>query len=83
MSTAYTTLGHTPHRSAFRGATWLAGLTATLIAGIRRLDRWQLARRSDTPTTADDVLNWASRIESTEPGFASDLRGAALRSMDR
>lgn len=83
MSTAYPAIGRsTPRNTQPRGAHWFGTLAAALIEAVRRVDRWQLARRSSTPTTADDVLNWASQIENSDPGFASDLRGAALRSMD-
>ncbi len=38
------------------------------------------AYRAD-PRTPEEVLDWACRIEATEPGYASDLRAAALRAM--
>lgn len=84
MSTANPAIGRsTPRHTIPRGAHWLGTLAAALIESVRRVDRWQLARRPGTPTSADDVLNWASQIENSDPGFAADLRGAALRSMDR
>ena len=82
MSTASTTFGRTPRGSIPRGAYWFGSLAAALIEGVRRVDRWQLARRSASPTTPEEVLAWASQIEDNDPGFASDLRGAAMRSMD-
>ncbi len=47
----------------------------------RRLDAW-LEARDQARMTAADVLALARRIEDTDPGFASDLRGAALRAID-
>jgi len=50
----------------------------------RRL--WQLGewfdRPAQGPQTPQDVLAYALRIENSDPGFASDLRGAALRAMN-
>jgi hypothetical protein len=81
MSIAHTTGVRVPFNSAPRGAHWLGSLAAAVIAGVRRLDRWQVARSAALPTDADGILAWASQIEHSDPGFASDLRGAALRSM--
>ncbi len=82
MSPTSMTFGR-PHRVAtHRLAVWLGLLTAGLILRLRRLDAWLLSRRSSEPQSAEDVLAWASRIEATEPGFAGDLRAAALRSMN-
>lgn len=47
----------------------------------RRLDAWMEAR-DQAHMTADDVLAMARRIESSDPGFAADLRGAAMRASD-
>jgi hypothetical protein len=58
-----------------------AKLAGAAISGLRRLDQWQLSQQHG-PQSAEDVLDWAQRIEAREPGFASDLRAAALRSMD-
>ena len=62
--------------------SWLAALAGGVIGSLHRLDAWLVSRRDAEPQTADEVLAWASRIEATEPGFAADLRAAALRSMD-
>lgn len=83
MSTSSLTLIRPSRLSGARNAPWLARLTVSLITGLRRIDRWQLDRRSPQPRTAQDVLDWASGIESEDPGFAADLRGAALREMSR
>ncbi len=81
MSSSSMTFGR-PARLTFpRGGSWLAGLTALALAGLRRLDRWQLSAREPRPQTAQEVLDWASRLQATEPGFAADLRAAALRAM--
>ncbi len=65
-----------------RGSLWFASGAALLIEGLRRLDRWQLGAAKTEPQNVDEVLAWAARVEPTEPGFASDLRAAALRAMD-
>lgn len=62
-----------------RGSAWLAAGAALLIDGLRRLDRWQLGLQREEPRSAEEVLAWADRIEHSEPGFAADLRAAALR----
>ena len=81
MTSASMTFGRPTRLAVPRGAILLGTLAAALIGGLRRLDNWQLSQLRDEPKTADGVLAWASRIEATEPGFASDLRAAALRSM--
>jgi hypothetical protein len=63
-----------------RGSSLLVGFAGLLIDGLRRLDRWQLSLQRDEPRTAAEVYAWANRIERTDPGFAADLRSAALRS---
>lgn len=79
MTDASMTFGR-PQRMAFpRPSGWLAAAMSQLIGGLRRLDRWQLNQQHDEPRTVEEVLAWASRIEPTEPGFAADLRAAALR----
>lgn len=65
------------------GATWFANGAAVLINALRRLDRWQLGLQPEQPRNAEEVLAWAQRIEANEPGFAADLRAAALRAMDK
>lgn len=80
MSNASMTFGQPQRLVIPRGSAWAASAMAMLIDALRRLDRWQLGLKQDEPRTAQDVLAWASRIESSDPGFAADLRGAALRS---
>lgn len=61
----------------------LARLTQGLIGLLRRVDQWQLQRLQAEPRTPEEVLAWADRIERQEPGFAADLRAAALRALDQ
>lgn len=79
MSTASMTFGRPTRIVVPRGSIWFANLAFALIGAIRRLDRWQLARQNDEPTTPAEVMEYARQIEATDPGFASDLRAAALR----
>ena len=83
MTNASMTFGRPTRLTIPRGALWFGTLAATLIKGLRRLDQWQLSMKRAEPSDADQVMAWASRIEGTEPGFAADLRAAALRSMDK
>ena len=82
MSNASMTFGRPTRLAIPRGSIWLASLAVGLIHALRRLDTWLLSQRQEDPKTAEEVMAWASRIEQTEPGFAADLRGAALRSMN-
>ena len=82
MTNASMTFGRPARLNIPRGSLWFANGAALLIEGLRRLDRWQLSAGKREPRTADEVLAWAARIEPTDPGFASDLRAAALRAMD-
>ena len=66
-----------------RGALWLGNLAGLLITQLRALDSWLLSTKQQEPKNAEEVLAWASRIEATEPGFAADLRAAALRAKDQ
>lgn len=63
-----------------RGARWFADAAIALFEGVRRLKPLRIEADPQTPHTPEDLLAWASRIEHTQPGFASDLRAAALRS---
>jgi len=85
MSTASMSFGR-PIRvdfSAHLGSScWFAHTAAAVIGLLRRLDRWLRDRAADEPKTPEEVLEWARRIEKSDPGFASDLRFAALRAMD-
>ncbi|MBL8308138.1 MAG: hypothetical protein JNM33_15705 [Rubrivivax sp.] len=47
----------------------------------RRLDAWMEAR-DQARMSAQDVLALARSMEDSDPGFAADLRGAAMRSID-
>ncbi len=64
-----------------RAAGLIARLASQLGAAAAQapvLTRETLARRRD----AQRVLELAGRFDATQPGFASDLRAAAWRSMD-
>jgi hypothetical protein len=82
MTSASMTFGRPARLSIPRGSLWFANGAAMLIDGLRRLDRWQLSAARHAPRTPQEVLDWAARIEPSNPGFASDLRAAALRAMD-
>ena len=83
MTSASMSFGRPVRLNIPRGSLWFANGFAMLIEGLRRLDRWQLGLvRKQEPRTAEDVLAWATRLEPTDPSFASDLRAAALRSMN-
>jgi hypothetical protein len=62
-----------------RGSLWFGNLAAALIEGIKRIDRWQLDRRAARESDVERLMAWANRIEASDPGLASDLRGAAMR----
>ena len=47
----------------------------------RRLDAWMEAR-DQARMTAQDVMALARSMEDSDPGFAADLRGAAMRAID-
>lgn len=82
MTSNSMTFGRPPRITLPRAATWFASGATLLITALRRLDRWQLSLKQEQPRSAEEVLDWANRIEATEPGFAADLRAAALRAMD-
>jgi hypothetical protein len=81
MSAASMTFGR-PARfdlSSFFGR--LHGAATALFSLPGRIDAW-LERREQANMTADDVLAFARSIESSDPGFAADLRGAAMRASE-
>jgi hypothetical protein len=82
MTSASMTFGRPARLNIPRGSLWFANGAAMLIDGLRRLDHWQLSAAKREPRTPEEVLDWAARIEPSEPSFASDLRAAALRAMD-
>ena len=82
MSTASMTFGQPTRLVIPRGALWFGLAAAALIAQIHAFDRWLLSRHQRDPQTPEEILHWANEIESTDPGFASDLRGAAMRAME-
>lgn len=56
----------------------LARSAAALLALPKQLDAW-LERREQARMSVDDVLALARSVESSDPGLAADLRGAAAR----
>jgi hypothetical protein len=83
MSSASMTFGRSTRLQAPRGAVWFANAAAALVNLLRRLDSWQLSRAKDEPRSAEEVLDWARHVESSDPGFAADLRAAVYRSQSR
>lgn len=83
MSNASMTFGRPGRLVVPCGSLWLGTLAAMLIKQLRALDTWLLSTQPEEPKNAEEVLAWASRIEATEPGFAADLRAAALRAKDQ
>ena len=80
MTSASMTFGRPARLNLSRGSQWFASVPALLISALRRIDRWQLNLvQEQVPSTADDVLALAQRLEPHQPGFAADLRAAALR----
>lgn len=82
MTSASMTFGRPARLAIPRGSLWFGNLAAALIALLRRADAWLLRQQAQQqePASVQGVLEWANRIEATQPGFAADLRGAALRS---
>ncbi len=83
MSSASMTFGRPARLVIPRGAQWFANLAHFLIQAAQRADQWLVASARPEPKTPQEVLEWARRIERTEPGFAADLEAAALRAIDR
>lgn len=80
MSTASMTFGRSTRLSAPRGSIWFGTAAAALVNLLRRLDQWQLKQARREPANAEEVLEWARSVESSDPGFAADLRAAVYRS---
>jgi hypothetical protein len=83
MTTASMTFGRSTRLAVPRGSIFFANVAAGLINMLRRLDQWQLSRGNQEPKDAEGVLDWARQIESSDPGFAADLRAAVYRSQSR
>ena len=81
MNNASMTFGRPTRLAAPRASIWLARIGFSMINGLRSLKGWQFNQQHAEPKTAEDVLRWAQRIEAADPGFASDLRAAAMRSI--
>ena len=65
-------------RPARFDTTFAGRALSALLSAPARLDAW-LERREQARMTANDVLAFARSVEASDPGFAADLRGAALR----
>ena len=81
MTSASMTFGRPTRLTVPRGSLWFANLAVALLSLLRRIDQWQLKSMRAEPQTAEEVLDWARRIETTDPSMSADLRAAALRSM--
>jgi hypothetical protein len=83
MTSASMTFGRTHAQYPMpRGAILAGWLVSQLIKLMHKIDAWQLSHRQPQgPQTVEEVLAWASQIEKTDPGFASDLRAAAMRTL--
>ena len=67
-----------PHRTAApRGAQWAAMAALALRQGLNGLLNASHVERE--PQNAEELLDYAFRIERDMPGLAADLRAAALR----
>ena len=63
--------------AAPRGAQWAALAVLALRQGLNRLRR--ATRAEHEPQNAEELLDYAFRIQADMPGLAADLRAAALR----
>ncbi|HSW08260.1 hypothetical protein [Aquabacterium sp.] len=77
------TFGRATRTTIPRGSRMFANGAAVIIGLLRRMDTWQLKQAKTEPQTAQQVLDWARRIETTDPGFAADLRAAVYRSQEQ
>ena len=80
MTSASMSFGANTRYHPPRGAIWAAAAVGALMNLIQRLDQWQLAQRRSEPRNVAEVLDLARQVEKSDPGFAADLRAAALRS---
>ncbi len=79
MTSAFMSFGRAARVVLPQPAQWLAALAAAWAARFQQLDAWLSINQPWEPSTVEEVLAWAHRIEATQPGFAADLRAAALR----
>ena len=82
MSSVSMSFGRPTRLAIPRGSLWFATLAAALLNSLKRADRWQVDRAARRVADVQAVLRWADRVQATDPGFASDLRGAAARAND-
>lgn len=79
MHAASMTFGRPVRLAAIRPSALFVSATASLLAALHRFDEWLLAHREGEPKSRAEVLEWSYRLEQSDPGFAADLRAAALR----
>jgi hypothetical protein len=80
MSTASMTFGRTAPLTA-HPSRFLAQCVGSAWGFVQSAERRMRSSR-DESMTSSQVLAWAQRIENSDPGFAADLRGAAMRAND-
>jgi 3'-phosphoadenosine 5'-phosphosulfate sulfotransferase (PAPS reductase)/FAD synthetase len=74
-----TTVLHASTRPAWLGAAAIGQRIATDSAALlRRLGDWLLTAQPEPTRSARELLALAERYEATMPGFAADLRAAAM-----
>lgn len=83
MSSVSMSAGCNSHLAIPRGSLWFGTLAAMLIDGLKNLDHWMIERRKRRTNDVEELLALAGRVEATDPGFASDLRAAAVRGAPR
>ncbi|MEY8688599.1 MAG: hypothetical protein AB9M53_01800 [Leptothrix sp. (in: b-proteobacteria)] len=76
----------TSHSMTFSHVSPLDGVitrVSTLVAqAAHAAYSWLNSPSNPEPQTAAELLVWAKQFEDTEPGYAADLRAAALRAME-
>jgi hypothetical protein len=78
MTVQTMTVGRSHANGLSRTSALLARAGLACTAALRAVDHW-LDHRPDEALTASQVMDWANRIERSDPSFAADLRGAAMR----
>jgi len=67
------------NRRAYQSAVALGlEIARRAAAPLRRIGDWLLTAQPETARNARDLLALAERYEATMPGFAADLRAAAM-----
>jgi hypothetical protein len=74
-----TTILHPSNRSAYQGAAAIGQEIAQRAAALlRSIGDWLMTAQPKPARNARELLALADRYEATMPGFAADLRAAAL-----